>query len=170
VRYTVLINIATLPHVVAESDSPFLSQAEPMYVHIPAMRKPDWGEVCWLAGLFEGEGSFAENEIKIPQKEPEILYWCRELFGGAVYGPHRTTNTYTGKTYWRYVWSARNERARSVAYTIYHLLSSRRREQAKRLLLISRDDHVAQPDRMKPAQYLWDWLDWHRRREFWRPL
>ena len=172
-RYTSSISICTVPHFLAEADPPpLLLPDRPCRFSISAGhaepgRRPRLEEIHWLAGLFEGEGTFATDEMKIPQKEPEILSWVLELFGGRVLGPHSTRSTYTGKTYWRYVWVARGARGRSIAYTIYHFLSTRRRAQARAFLrFISRDDQVVPIDPRHPTAFLWDWMDMERR-DYW---
>ena len=91
------------------------------------VRIPSDLDVAWIAGLYEGEGSC--NNIKgrslavIYQKDPEILFWCRELFGG------RITEIRVGTDKNCHVWAVNGDHARVLLQAIYPFLSSRRKVQ-----------------------------------------
>jgi hypothetical protein len=55
------------------------------------IRVPSILEVAWAAGIYEGEGSCITSDKKknafsvmIAQKDPELLYRLRDMFGGSV--------------------------------------------------------------------------------------
>lgn len=120
-------------------------------------RKPTLEEIYWIAGLFEGEGSLCRGQVSIPQKEREILDHVRRLLGGGVGGPYVKTDRRTGKHTSHFVWYATGPRARSIARTLYHLLSTRRQAQARAYLRISRDEAPPNLDPADPTRLLWDW-------------
>ena len=58
-----------------------------------AVKRPTAIEVAWAAGIYEGEGSCVTNHsgsgyesfvASVNQKDPEILYRMRDLFGGTI--------------------------------------------------------------------------------------
>lgn len=121
-----------------------------------AARKPTREEIHWLAGLFEGEGSFGRKGLQIPQKDREILDRVRRLFGGRVVGPYQAKRGIV-RPVPMFRWEAYGPRARSIAVVIFHLLSTRRQAQARDFLRISRGQGPPRPDPADPAASLWDW-------------
>ena len=89
-RYTCGISICKVPELLAEAELTLSQLAEgPRKAsisaeHEPAGRKPSLSEIYWIAGELEGDGSFAGSEVKIPQKEPEVLLQVLDLFGGRI--------------------------------------------------------------------------------------
>lgn len=118
-------------------------------------RQPTYAELCCVAGLFEGEGSFNTGQIRIPQKDREVLDRARRLVGGRVACyQHRSQVAPPGPMF---VWYATGPRGRGIARTIFRLLSERRRAQARRFLNISRVEDPPILDPSDPARLLWDW-------------
>lgn len=120
-------------------------------------RKPTFAELHWLAGLFEGEGSFSGGAVVIPQHDREILDQVRRLVGGRVGGPYTKLDRRTGRTYACFVWYAHGPRGRGIARALFHLLSTRRQAQARMFLRIPRDQVPPKLDASDPTRLLWDW-------------
>lgn len=118
-------------------------------------RRPTFDDIRWLAGLFEGEGSFCDAHVCIPQNEREILDEVRRLLGGRVGGPYIRRQHGRGRTNY-YLWYATGPRGRGVARTLFHLLSTRRREQARLFLRIPRDEEPPKLSPADPTRLLWD--------------
>ena len=101
---------------------------------IPASRKPTIIDIGWAAGFLEGEGTFnvnhgallgsASSKVSATQKQREPLERLQALFGGSIV-------VFKAK-YWR--WTVYGSRARGVMFTMFSLLSPRRREQVKTAL------------------------------------
>lgn len=120
-------------------------------------RRPTYAEICWVAGLFEGEGSFGDGRIEICQHDREILDTVKRLVGGRVGGPYRQRDRTTGRERADYRWYATGPRGRGVARTLFQLLSTRRKAQARMFLRISRQQDPPALDPDDPARLLWDW-------------
>lgn len=112
-------------------------------------------DIAWIAGIIEGEGSFDRSTVSVPQKDPEILWKIHSLVGGRVGGPYAARKP-SGEPTEIYRWWATGERGRGMARTVYHFLSSRRQEQARRCLGISRGQVPEPLTAELPARYLWD--------------
>ena len=90
-------------------------------------------DVAWAAGLFEGEGSMVRTSPNRPsdgcevacvsQKDPEILYRFKRLFGGNVYPDGGL-----------YRWNVSGPRARGFLYTMFKFMSRRRKDQIRKVL------------------------------------
>lgn len=117
-------------------------------------RKPTLEEIYWIAGLFEGEGSFGAATIRVSQKDREVLDRIRQLVGGRVYP--LVSRGFNGPTQ-MFEWYATGPRGRGIARTIFHLLSERRKAQARRYLAISRLQEPPKLDPADPTRLLWDW-------------
>lgn len=122
-----------------------------------AVERPRLEDLHWIAGVFEGEGSFDPGQIRITQKEREILDKVQRFVGGRV-------TRYTGRAIGggpnrMYLWYASGPRGRGIARTLFHLLSSRRQAQARAFLRISRREEPPQIDSSDPACLLWEWAD-----------
>lgn len=99
---------------------------------LDATRIPTELEVAWAAGVYEGEGSCCEMRkgsgsfmASIAQKDPELLYRLRDLFGGSIAyykaGKAGRFNVYR--------WSICGDRGRVFLMAIYPFLTSRRKAQ-----------------------------------------
>jgi hypothetical protein len=95
---------------------------------LDATKVPTEVEVAWSGGIFEGEGTvrLAGNGkrgfmVAIPQKDPELLYWLRDWFGGSVAAPSGVNPCYH--------WNICGDRARIFVALIYGMLTARRKEQ-----------------------------------------
>lgn len=92
--------------------------------HLEPTKVPTDFEIAWSAGLYEGEGHIQNYNTshrataRITQKDPEILYWMRDWFGGNVVKQGSCM-----------VWIACGDRARYFLALIYPYLSSRRKAQ-----------------------------------------
>lgn len=115
---------------------------------LDAERTPTQDEIAFFAGFFEGEGSATPNKrynsvsVKVNQKDPEMLYKMRSLWGGSVkFWVTRNTKpspTFEGYDSWRnpiYQWTITGDRARVFLSQIYRYLSCRRKEQVDRINL-----------------------------------
>lgn len=92
-------------------------------------------DLGWIAGFLEGEGSFCKcgNTIMVcasqVQKEPlERLY---QLLGGGI--NEYSSSNYIGNIIYR--WCAYGPKAAEIMLEVYHLMSSKRKEQIKDTLL-----------------------------------
>jgi hypothetical protein len=81
--------------------------------------------ITWAAGFVDGEGNFQKGTnghptpvIKAVQKNPELLYRLKTLFGGYVYEERETP-----------YWVASGARAIGIMMTLYGFMSQRRKEQ-----------------------------------------
>lgn len=93
--------------------------------------RPSTLDIAWAAGVYEGEGTCGMGGggkgfcLSVSQKDPELLYRLRRLFGGSITGPteggcHR--------------WILGGIRGRGFAMTIFTFLTTRRRQQTLRAL------------------------------------
>jgi len=93
-------------------------------------------DIAWLAGFFEGEGSFSPyGHVQISQLNRWALDGIREAFGGRVI--EYETNAIRGRIM-AFKWYTTGGRGRGITMTLYALLSPRRQLQARRLLKVSR--------------------------------
>jgi len=95
--------------------------------------RPTTADFYWAAGLFEGEGharqvrkGYPGEQAQLGQKDPEVLYRVKALFGGNIYhyGSHC------------YLWNLSGARARGFLMSIYGLLSHRRQEQIRKAMCL----------------------------------
>lgn len=119
-------------------------------------RQPTFDELPWVAGLFEGEGSLCDSHVCIPENERDVLDRVRRLVGGRVGGPY-LRRQHGGRQTSYYLWYASGPRSRGIARTLFHLLSTRRREQARLFLRIPRDEEPPKLSPADPTRLLWDW-------------
>jgi len=91
-------------------------------------------DIAWAAGIWEGEGSvsgkgysYAVSRISVSQKDTEILYRLRELFGGGVSHNYAKIKRRPDEMIFR--WNVCGERGRIFAAVIYKFLSTRRKVQ-----------------------------------------
>lgn len=102
---------------------------------LDAVKRPTAIEVAWAAGIYEGEGCCTTNHngtgsmsfaITVAQKDPELLYRLRDLFGGKIGHYNRTFNK---KVCPISHWKICGDRARTFIGVIYPFLTARRKEQ-----------------------------------------
>jgi hypothetical protein len=100
---------------------------------LDAVRRPTAIEVAWAAGIYEGEGSCVTAgekrnsfDVRICQKDPELLYRLRDLFGGSVKSYDRKFN---GVVRPISHWKISGDRGRTFIGVIYPFLTARRKEQ-----------------------------------------
>ncbi len=106
--------------------------------YLRADRSPSPTDIGWVAGFLEGEGSFKTNNgpqgcevVTAPQVQKEPLENLRSLVGGSI-GKRKHSNP-KHNDYWE--WSISGARARGLIFTIFTLLSTRRRLQARKALV-----------------------------------
>jgi hypothetical protein len=104
---------------------------------------PTTQDICWVAGVFEGEGSVAPPSkhagslvVSITQKDKWLLERLRALFGGSVL----TNHTKYGR------WNLSGARGRGFVMTIYKFLSPRRQEQIRRALGIETQSNLEEKE------------------------
>jgi len=129
---------------------------------LDAVRRPTAIEVAWAAGIYEGEGSCVTTRntktstsfaVCVPQKDPELLYRLRDLFGGRISLYNRTFN---GNICPIHHWKICGDRARSFIALIYPFLTARRKLQVETtpagefLLLV--DDLIGFDVNLGPSQ------------------
>lgn len=113
---------------------------------LEAVAKPTAEDVAFFAGFYEGEGSchtvktYNALGVKVRQKDPELLYRMRDLWGGSVkfsaIRSGKASPTFEGYESWKnpiFSWTLSGDRARSFLRQIYPLLSSRRKAQIDKL-------------------------------------
>ena len=95
---------------------------------LSATKTPTACDIAWSAGIFEGEGTIRlcgrgkrGLALAVPQKDPELLYRLRDLFGGSVSGPCPSNPCST--------WNCCGDRARIFSALIYKFLTTRRKSQ-----------------------------------------
>jgi hypothetical protein len=98
--------------------------------NVPATKTPTACDIAWMAGIYEGEGCVSgikgRTISSIHQKDPEILYRIRELFGGSI------TEIRKGTRFNCHVWKLYGDVARAMFQAIYPYLSTRRRMQVEK--------------------------------------
>jgi hypothetical protein len=97
---------------------------------LEASEHPTVQDICWAAGIYEGEGSCFSWEgslhINISQKDKWLCKRLKILFGGSI-----------GKDHGLDKWHISGARARGFAMTIYKFLSPRRKEQIRRHICLN---------------------------------
>ena len=99
---------------------------------VEPVRTPTDIDVAWIAGLYEGEGTCYGHKnsgrisVGIYQKDPEILYWCMEMFGGWI------SLMRPGQEHECHVWNLGGDNARLFLQAIYPFMSARRKVQIDR--------------------------------------
>lgn len=94
---------------------------------------PTIRDLEWAAGFIEGEGCFSTNcgrqgseQVDVAQVQQEPLERLQRLFGGRISVMRQATKTRAAPL-WH--WRISGPRARGVSYTLYTLLSTRRKHQ-----------------------------------------
>jgi hypothetical protein len=93
------------------------------------VRKPTELEIAWAAGIYEGEGSCNTTakrsntfSVQVTQKDPELLYKMRDLFGGSV-------KEYNNGGFMIHHWRTSGNKGRVFLACIYPFLTARRKAQ-----------------------------------------
>ena len=101
--------------------------ARPNRPELDAVKVPSALDIAWAAGIYEGEGTCRlcgktkrGFMVQVSQKDPELLFWLRDWFGGSV-GPIAKSGCRT--------WNICGDRARLFVAQIYGRLTLRRRDQ-----------------------------------------
>jgi len=99
---------------------------------LDATKIPTALDVAWAAGIYEGEGTCAASgtagrsfSVTVTQKDPELLYRLRDLFGGGI----KLYNVGNQRRFECYHWVICGDRARAFLGAIYPFLTGRRRAQ-----------------------------------------
>jgi hypothetical protein len=107
-----------------------LFRTRPNKPELDATKVPTALDVAWAAGIFEGEGTVRlcgrtkrGLMVSIPQKDPELLYWLRDWFGGSVGRPTPKNCCHT--------WSICGDRCRMFLGLTYEFFTSRRKSQVE---------------------------------------
>jgi hypothetical protein len=132
---------------------------------LEAVDNPTAMEIAFFAGFYDGEGNcFVASKcralgLKVCQKDPELLYKMRDLWGGSVKfwatRSGKASPTFEGYDSWKnpiYKWSLSGDRARKFLKQIYPFLSSRRKAQVDKLDLtlngrMKRESPILSPER-----------------------
>jgi hypothetical protein len=100
---------------------------------------PTTKNICWLAGLIEGEGSITligRNKtypiIQMDTTDRDVAERAAMILGGSLYGPYSRVRSGG----WKDSFTARASGRRAISWilTLFVLLGKRRQEQAKRVL------------------------------------
>lgn len=97
---------------------------------LDATKVPTNLDVAWAAGIYEGEGSCVcpnvngshSFSVMVSQKDPELLYRLRDMFGGTV-------RPYMNGGFDIHRWQICGDRGRVFLATIYPYLTARRKQQ-----------------------------------------
>lgn len=96
---------------------------------LDATKVPTVLDIAWAAGIYEGEGSCIATghqkrsfNVQVSQKDPELLYRLRDLFGGGV-------KPYMNGGFSIHHWTCCGDRGRAFIGAIYPYLTSRRKAQ-----------------------------------------
>lgn len=99
------------------------------------------GDLKWLAGFLQGEGSFSSQSHSTPrlaasQVERWPLERCKEIFGGVIYLSSARSSNHPSRFSSKPIslWLLTGGRAAGLMMTLYSLLSPRRQEQIRRVL------------------------------------
>ena len=94
---------------------------------LEATKIPTATDIAWSAGIYEGEGTCRlcghtkrGFMVTVPQKDPELLYWLRDWFGGSIRGLNKSGC---------HSWEICGDRARIFIALIYEFLTARRKGQ-----------------------------------------
>ena len=144
---------------------------------LDATFEPDDLDIAWAAGIYEGEGSCVIGghgggsfAVAVAQKDPELLYRIRGMFGGSI----RYYKIECGR-YEIYKWVVCGNRARVFLFLIYPYLTARRQEQIKAthaMKFIDFSGEASLPARGTSQRLafardrLRTWIVTHRRRAF----
>lgn len=98
---------------------------------VQAARTPTALEVAWMAGIYEGEGnawgSGGAVRAHVTQKDPEILYRIREIFGGSI----AKLQELKGRKRICHIWKLHGDASRLMFQAIFPYLSTRRKMQVE---------------------------------------
>lgn len=93
-------------------------------------------DVAWAAGIYEGEGSCVAGgnggrsfAVRVNQKDPEMLYRMKDLFGGSIKLYDEEKKGRVNGRFSLYAWTVCGDRARTFLGSIYPYLTSRRKAQ-----------------------------------------
>ena len=124
-------------------------------------------DLAWVAGIFEGEGSFDfsrgknhRTAVKISMTDLDVIERVRSIVGGRVTGPYCRPGM---KPIWYWRISNTNE-CLDFVESIYPWLLSRRREQATVILSLERLDKRSVCDKISLGDSTTNGDMWHRRR------
>lgn len=106
-----------------------------------ATERPTIHDICWAAGIYEGEGSVVSSSkrkgrhgsVMIGQKDPWLGERLKALFGGTITVQHQKTAG-RSEPITMYYWGISGARARGFLMTIYQFLSPRRQERIREAL------------------------------------
>ncbi len=96
---------------------------------IRAAQSPTLADIAWSAGFIEGEGCFSSHNtctVSVAQVQREPLERLQRFFGGSI-----SARLGKGRKHGLNVWRVSGARARGVAYTLYQMMSPRRRRQIR---------------------------------------
>lgn len=95
-----------------------------------ASKTPSDLDIAWMAGIYEGEGCISSQDgrtiMVVSQKDPELLFRCRELFGGSI------TEVRKGTKFNCHAWKLYGDIARNLFIAIYPYMTSRRKMQIEK--------------------------------------
>jgi hypothetical protein len=104
-----------------------------------AIVSPTVKDLYWIAGFLEGEGSFTNTghseRVSANQVQREPLERLQKFLGGTISFYKYGAVTYNSTKDGLYMWFTSGARARGIMMTIYSLMSLRRKEQIKNLLI-----------------------------------
>lgn len=108
--------------------------------YLAAKGHPTVQDICWVAGIYEGEGSCERSTnsevVGIGQKDRWILDKIQYLFGGTV-ARREKHHIYNDKDYTMHNWTVCGPRARGFLMTIYKFMSPRRQEQIRKAMALA---------------------------------
>ena len=123
-------------------------------------------DIAFFAGFYEGEGSVTPSNrgtknfsLKVSQKDPEMLYRMRDLWGGSIKfwatRNKKASPTFEGYESWKnpiYQWVVCGDRGRRFLKDIYPYMSSRRKTQIDKIDLtftgrLARKSPIMSPER-----------------------
>lgn len=113
----------------------------------------DTKDICWIAGLLEGEGYFGMRKsggykgtpvIQLQMTDRDIVSRASELFKSKLYGPHGPYGAGKKKT-----WQTMTFGSNAVGWmmTIYQIMGERRRKKIDETLAIWRTMQTILPSR-----------------------
>jgi intein/homing endonuclease len=95
-------------------------------------------QICWVAGLFEGEGSVYKQKgrlrVSIEMTDLDVIETVQKLFGGSV------SKRIPKKSHWKISWKWRltnNKESTAFLIKILPFLHERRTARIKELMVLS---------------------------------
>lgn len=104
-----------------------------------ATQSPEVRDIAWAAGFCEGEGTFQNSTVALPQTNNlDCLIKLQRLFGGSITDRTFPNGGFTNSKPQK-LWKICGSRARGFMMTIYPFMGTRRQGQIRKALNINKE-------------------------------